>query len=102
MKQCFAIERECLRIDVGTLLEIAAPGGIELQAELAGYLTRDLILDGEDVAGLHIEALRPEGLAGCGSEQLHADADAVSGLLKAAGQNDLGIEMAGGFERIAI
>jgi hypothetical protein len=102
MIQTLAVKLEGLRIAGRAFLEIAALPGVELQAELARSLSGDLILDGEDVSGMHIEALCPHGLAGCGSEQLHADADAVSRLLQAACQHSFGIEVAGDFERIAV
>ena len=84
MIECLAVVLERLRVGGGTLLEIAAPLGVELEAKLAAYLPGDLVLDREDVPGRCIEALGPEGLAGRGSEQLHADPDAVPRFAQAA------------------
>src|SRR5687767_1004180 len=102
MIQALAVELERLSVACGALLEIAPLTRVELQAEFAGDLAGDFILDGEDVSGRRIEALRPDGFTGCGSEQLNTDAYAAARLLQAAGQNGLGIKVAGGFQRITV
>jgi hypothetical protein len=56
----------------------------EHAAELLRDQLGDLLLDGEDVLELAVEALRPHLIAVVGARQLNPDAQAVAGLAHAA------------------
>ncbi len=81
---------EVLRADAGPGLDPARlPQG---DLELAGDGGGDLVLDGEDVARVAVEALRPELISGPGVGQLRGDANAFSRPAHAALQHGSHVE----------
>src|SRR5438132_179278 len=59
----------------------------ELPLERAGNARRNLVLHGEQIADVAVEALGPEMRAGLGVDQLDVDPDLMAGSLNTAFQN---------------
>ena len=65
-------------------------------------LLGDLVLHGEDIAGVALELLRPLVKTGGDVDELHGDAQAVAGLAHAALEQTTDSELAAHFAQVVV
>jgi len=83
-----------LRIDNSDVFQRGLFLGIQIDADLIGDSSGDLILERQRVAQFALVALRPQVLIGGGFDQLRGDTDAVAGAEDGAFDDCVDVEFA--------